>query len=290
MTGYGRGTAIDTESLLQIEVEMTSVNRKSLDVQVTCPRDWNGLDRQCRLWIQDKFHRGRLNIQLKIESTGNASTGFDWNPESMDRSLEQLRSYAESRNIDFQVDSSLLLSLAKTIKDNTCLPAWPTVRNKIQSAFDQALTELNTTRSSEGKALAQDFNQRIRTLDRLCKQITGHAENAVPKYQKALIARLKQLQLDLDINDERVLKEVALFADRCDVSEELTRLDSHLNQFREFILSKGPIGRKMDFLCQEINREFNTMGSKATAIESIKATLEAKNELERIREQVQNIE
>ncbi|NNM14028.1 MAG: YicC family protein [Gammaproteobacteria bacterium] len=290
MTGYGRGTAIDTENLLQIEVEMTSVNRKNMDVQISCPRDWNGLDQQCRLWIKERFQRGRLNIQLKVESTQSVPEGFEWNSESMDQSLEQLRSYAESRNIDFQVNSSLLLNLAKTLKENTSLPDWSTLQDTIESAFGQALTEFNTMRSSEGNALGRDFTQRIQTLDSLRKQIAEYAKNAVPKYRTALIARLKQLQLDLNIDDERVLKEIALFADRCDVSEELTRLNSHLEQFREFILSKGPIGRKMDFLCQEINREFNTIGSKVTAIESTRAVIEAKNELERIREQVQNIE
>ena len=290
MTGYGRGTAIDTENRLQIEVEMTSVNRRNLDVQISCPRDWNGLDQQCRLWLKNRFQRGRLNIQLNVESTQSVPAGFAWNPESMDQSLERLRNYAESRNIDFQVNSSLLLSLAKALKESTSLPDWSILRDTIESAFEQALAELNTMRSSEGNTLGRDFKQRIRTLDSLRKQIAEYAENAVPKYRTALMARLKQLKLDLNLEDERVLKEIALFADRCDVSEELTRLDSHLEQFREFIVSKGPIGRKMDFLCQEINREFNTIGSKVTAIESTRTIIEAKNELERIREQVQNIE
>ena len=290
MTGYGRGAAIDTENRLQVEVEMTSVNRKNLDAQVSCPRDWNGLDQQCRLWIKDIFQRGRLNIQIKVESTENIQSGLELNPESMDKCIEQFRNYAESRNIDFQVNSSLLLNLAKALRENTDIPDWRTLEDTIRSAFNQALTELDAMRSREGKALANDLTDRIQTLDSFCKRIVEHAENAVPNYQTALLARLKQLQLDLDVGDERVLKEIALFADRCDISEELTRLNSHLEQFSEFVLSKGSIGRKMDFLCQEINREFNTIGSKVTAIESTRIVIEAKNELERIREQVQNIE
>lgn len=290
MTGCGRGAAIDTENRLQIEVEMTSVNRKNLDVQVSCPRDWNGLDQQCRLWIKGIFQRGRLNIQIKVESAENIRSGLELNPESMDKCLEQFRSYTESRNIEFQVNSSLLLDLAKALRETTDIPDWRTLEDAIQSAFDQAFNELDAMRSREGKALANDLTDRIQALDSLCKRILKHAENAVPNYQTALLARLKQLQLELDVDDERVLKELAIFADRCDVSEELTRLNSHFEQFQEFILSKGSIGRKMDFLCQEINREFNTIGSKVTAIESTRAVIEAKNELERIREQVQNIE
>lgn len=269
---------------------MTSVNRKNLDVQISCPRDWNGLEQQCRLWLKDTFQRGRLNVQLRVESTESVASGLEWSSESMDRSLEQLRGYAESRSFDFQVDSHLLLSLTKLLKEDTHLPDWQTLQETIHSAFDQALTELNTMRASEGDALARDLTQRIQTLDSLRRQITEHAESAVPNYQKALLARLKQLQLDLDIHDERVLKELALFADRCDISEELTRLDSHLEQFRGFLSGDGPIGRKMDFLCQEIHREFNTIGSKVMSIESTRAVIEAKNELERIREQIQNIE
>ena len=290
MTGYGRGTAITTKNILQIEVEMTSVNRKSLDIQISCPRDWKGLDQQCRLWLKDTFKRGRLNIQLKIESTKNNLPGFVFNPESMDSGLEKLRNYAESRNIDFQIDSRLLLDLAKTFKEDFCLPDWHSLQDTIQAAFNQALTELNTMRSEEGKALANDLTQRIQMLDSICRQIAEQSKSAVTDYQATLMTRLQQLQLNLDINDERVLKEIALFADRCDISEELIRLDSHFAQFKQFIRDKGPSGRKMDFLCQEINREFNTIGSKVTAIESTRSVIEAKNELERIREQIQNIE
>ncbi len=290
MTGYGRGTAIDTENLLQIEVEMTSVNRKNLDLQVSSPREWAGIEQQCRVWLADIFQRGRLNIKLKVESTQPASVGFEWNAESMDNSLKQLRNYAESRNIDFEINSRLLLDLAKTLKADIQLPDWRLIQGSIQSAFDQAMNELNTMRSKEGKALADDLVRRIQAFDSLRKQIDKHSKSAVPDYQTALMTRLRQLELNLDIDDERVLKEIALFADRCDISEELTRLNSHFEQFNEFILSKGSIGRKMDFLCQEINRELNTIGSKVTAIESTRAVIETKNELERIREQVQNIE
>ena len=290
MTGYGRGTAIDTENSLRIEVEMTSLNRKNLDLQLTCPRDWNGLEQMCKTWITDTFQRGRLNIQVKATSTQNAQSHFEWNPETMDASLQQLRNYANSRNIDFTIDGHLLLSLAKTLKEGTLLPEWRVFEDSIRTAFDTALVELNAMRLTEGTTLANDLRQRIRTLDLLRKSIAEHEKNAASNYQATLIERLRKLQLDLDLHDERVLKEIALFADRCDISEELTRLSSHFEQFNEFILDKNPVGRKLDFLCQEIHREFNTISSKATSLQSTRAVMDAKNELERIREQVQNIE
>jgi uncharacterized protein (TIGR00255 family) len=290
MTGYGRGSADVPEHEVRIEVEITSVNRKTLDAQVSSPREWNGLEQQCNNWLKGAFQRGRVNIQIKVESTAGAQSGLTWSAKSMDESLKQLQQFAESRNIPFVADSALLLDLAKTLKDSSTLPDWRVIEAPIKTAFDAALADIDLMRVSEGKALAQDLRQRIKELDALREQIAKHAETTVEFYRDALMNRLKQLKLDLDINDERVLKEVAIFADRSDISEELTRLSSHFQQFNEFIDADEATGRKMDFLCQEIHREFNTTGSKSSPIEITRAVIEGKNGLERIREQVQNVE
>ena len=145
-------------------------------------------------------------------------------------------------------------------------------------------------REKEGAALQADLTLRITELDSIRAGIAGHAEGTTGNYRDALLERLGQLGLELDTSDERVLKEVALFADRCDISEEITRLSSHFEQFNELLSSQEAVGRKMDFLCQEIHREFNTIGSKANHIEITRAVIDGKNELERVREQVQNIE
>ena len=145
-------------------------------------------------------------------------------------------------------------------------------------------------RQCEGVALAKDLEQRIYALEALVKNIKEHASGASNRYGDALLERLKQLDLEINLDDARVLKEIALFADRADISEELTRLNCHIEQFRELISGNEVSGRKMDFLCQEIHRELNTTGSKSTQIEITRAVIEGKNQLERIREQVQNIE
>ena len=290
MTGYGRGSADATEHSVRIEVEITSVNRKTLDAQVSCPREWNGLDQQCNAWLKGAFQRGRVNIQIKVESTEGAQTGLSWNAKKMDDSLKQLEAYAESRGLPFVADSHLLLELAKTQKDDGGLPDWRLIESEIKAAFDQALVDIDAMRLNEGNALAQDLKERIQELDTIRQQIASNAENTVASYRDALMARLTQLKLDLDVSDERVLKEVAIFADRSDISEELTRLNSHFEQFNAFINADEATGRKMDFLCQEIHREFNTTGSKSSPIEITRSVIEGKNALERIREQVQNIE
>ncbi len=290
MTGFGRGSAEITEQQLRIDIEITSVNRKTLDAFVSAPREWSGLDQRCTEWLKQSYQRGRVNVQIKVESTEGSQSGLCWNTQSMDEAIAGLRSYAEQNGLPFEVNGALLLDLAKTLKDSGSLPDWKDIESSIETAFKEALTDIDAMREREGKALAEDLRQRIDELDTLRETIETHAKDATGKYRDALLERLKQLELELDLNDERVLKEIALFADRSDVSEETTRLKSHFEQFREFLASDQATGRKMDFLCQEIHREFNTTGSKSTQIEITRAVIDGKNGLERIREQVQNVE
>lgn len=290
MTGFGRGSAEITEQQLRIDIEITSVNRKTLDAFISAPREWSGLDQRCTEWLKQSYQRGRVNVQIKVESTEGSQSGLTWNRQSMDEAIAGLRTYAEQNNLPFEVNSALLLDLAKTLKDSGSLPDWKEIESSIETAFKEALTDIDAMREREGKALSKDLLLRIDELDTLRQTIETHAKDATGKYRDALLERLKQLELELDLNDERVLKEVALFADRSDLSEEITRLKSHFEQFREFLTSDQATGRKMDFLCQEIHREFNTTGSKSTQIEITRAVIEGKNGLERIREQVQNVE
>ena len=160
----------------------------------------------------------------------------------------------------------------------------------IHSAVLAALKDLNVMQDKEGKHLCQDLALRLEDLHQHCQLIAEHSKTAVATHRDRLYARLKQLNLELSLDDERVLKELALFADRTDISEEITRLASHLEQFQKLLATEGPRGRKLDFLCQEIHRELNTCGSKTTQIEVTRAVIEAKNGLESMREQVQNLE
>lgn len=290
MTGYGRGSANATEQGLIVEIEITSVNRKNLDTFVSAPREWSGIEQRCNDWIKSGFQRGRVNIQIKVNSIEGEQHGLTWCERALDETLLRLKKFADSRELPFIPDAPLLLDLAKSLKDSSGHPDWSDFEAAIKTAFDQALGDINLMRSQEGSALAEDLNQRIDQLNDLRLKIEKYAQGAVHKHRDALLERLKHLNLDLDLDDERVLKELALFADRCDISEEMTRLASHFEQFKGFIRSGEPAGRKMDFLCQEIHRELNTTGSKSSQIEITRAVIEGKNGLERIREQVQNIE
>ena len=290
MTGFGRGCAEAAEAGLRIQVEIHSVNRKTLDIQISAPREWSGYEAICSEWINDAFQRGRVNVQIKVESTQDSSDSLAMNTDAMAESLNNLKAFAEAQGFDFTPDSSLLLDLARSVKDRSSLPDWKELKNALQEALRVALADINAMRLNEGTALAKDLKERITELETFRKQIEKNAAGSTQSYRDALLERLKQLELELDVSDERVLKEIAIYADRSDISEETTRLSSHFEQFLGFLNADEATGRKMDFLCQEIHREFNTTGSKSNDIEITRLVIEGKNTLERIREQVQNIE
>ena len=290
MTGFGRGCAEAAEAGLRIQVEIHSVNRKTLDIQISAPREWSGYEAICSEWINDAFQRGRVNVQIKVESTQDSSDLLVMNTDAMAESLNNLKAFAEAQGFDFTPDSSLILDLARSVKDRSSLPDWKELKNALQEALRVALADINAMRLHEGTALAKDLKERITELETFRKQIEKNAAGSTQRYRDALLERLKQLELELDVSDERVLKEIAIYADRSDISEETTRLSSHFEQFLGFLNADEATGRKMDFLCQEIHREFNTTGSKSNDIEITRLVIEGKNALERIREQVQNIE
>ena len=290
MTGFGRGCAEAAEASLRIQVEIHSVNRKTLDIQISAPREWSGYEAICSEWINDAFQRGRVNVQIKVESAQDSSDSLVMNTDAMAESLNNLKAFAEVHGFDFTPDSSLILDLARSVKDRSSLPDWKELKDALQEAFRAALADINAMRLHEGAALAKDLKERITELETFRKQIEKNAAGSTQRYRDALLERLKQLELELDVSDERVLKEIAIYADRSDISEETTRLSSHFEQFLGFLNADEATGRKMDFLCQEIHREFNTTGSKSNDIEITRLVIEGKNALERIREQVQNIE
>jgi uncharacterized protein (TIGR00255 family) len=290
MTGFGRGCAEAAEAGVRIQVEIHSVNRKTLDIQISAPREWSAYEPICNEWMSGAFQRGRVNVQIKVESAKDSSDPLAMNTEEMAESLNNMKAFAQAQGLDFKPDCNLLLDLARSVKERSSLPDWKDLKDSLQEAFKAALADIHAMRQQEGAALANDLKERIAELEAFRKQIEKNATGGTQRYRDALLERLKQLELELDASDERVLKEVAIFADRSDISEETTRLASHFEQFLGFLNADKATGRKMDFLCQEIHREFNTTGSKSNDIEVTRLVIEGKNALERIREQVQNIE
>lgn len=290
MTGFGRSSVDVAGAGVRIQVEIHSVNRKTLDIQISAPREWSGHEAIFSEWIGGAFQRGRVNVQVVVELAKDSSDSLAMNTEAMALTLNDLKAFAQAQGFDFTPDSSFILDLARSVKDRSSLPSWKELKESLQEAFNAALADISAMRLQEGAALADDLRERIAELEVFRKQIEKNASGSTQRYRNALLERLKQLELELDVSDERVLKEVAIYADRSDISEETTRLSSHFEQFLGFLSADEATGRKMDFLCQEIHREFNTTGSKSNDIEITRLVIEGKNALERIREQVQNIE
>jgi uncharacterized protein (TIGR00255 family) len=293
MTGYGTGTAsLAGTAAREVLAEAASVNRRGLELTVSLPREWSALEAPLGELARARLHRGavRLTVTVREPAAAQPESGPQWDEAATRAAFEQLRDLAARLKVPFTPDAGLLLRLASaTSRESPPLPA-PDAWHAVEKAVVAALDQLVEARRREGEALRRDLAARLEILLRLCAEIAPLAPASVERYRDGLHARLRQIGLEIDLQDERVLREIALFADRCDIAEELTRLASHLEQFQKISAEDGPVGRKLDFLCQEIHREFNTVGSKAQHLDITRRVLEAKNEIERVREQVQNVE
>ena len=286
MTGFGRAE-INLPGA-RLSVEIATVNQKNLQVSVFGPEAWPALESAASAWIRARLQRGK--VTARVTQAAASATQRQWDHEAVANSLDELAKIAQLCGMKLNADGELLLRLAENSRrPSVVLPELTVVESTVRTAFEEALGNLVAMRLAEGAALAKDLNER---LAKMAAMVTGmeQAEKAAPtRHRDAMLKRLKDAGLSLDVNDERVLKELALFADRSDITEEVVRLKSHIDQFSAE-LALPNCGRKLDFLIQELLREVNTIGSKASEIATTKLVLEAKTEIERIREQVQNLE
>jgi uncharacterized protein (TIGR00255 family) len=228
---------------------------------------------------------------VNIELTGRPGAAeFEWDDEAITEILDRLADLAAKRGLTFTPTPELLWQVANAQRTQAELPDTDTAKPMVLETLDAALRAFAAMRAKEGEALLVDFLARTETLRRHAEAISARASQVAPAYREQLLKRLREAGLELNLEDERVLKEIALFADRCDISEEITRFRSHLDQFVTLLKSNGEIGRKADFILQEIGREVNTTGAKANDLAIAKHVIELKNELERIREQIANVE
>ena len=287
MTGFGRAE-IDLPGA-RLAVELVTVNQKNLQVSVHGPDAWPTLESAATGWIRARLQRGKVTARVTQAAAGGPGT--TWDLESTRLQLVELERLAQALGAPWTPPSlELVLKLAESRRGQAgALPELAAVETIVQAAFALALDQLVAMRAREGAALAADLRARLGLLAGFVQTMEASEQGAVARHREALLRRLKEAGLDLDVSDERVLKELAFFAERCDITEEIVRLRSHLAQF-EAELGQANGGRKLDFLVQELLREVNTIGSKAAEIPTTRAVLEAKTEIERIREQVQNLE
>lgn len=288
MTGFGRGQAA-TEAW-RASVEVSAVNRKQAEVVVQLPREIAAIEPRVRKAVQANVSRGRVQVMVTLERAEGAAIDIRVNA-AMARAFH--RAFVE---LGEAIGQPVPPVAADYLRQQGILTleggeadaeeAW----HAIGPALTDAMAALTAMRSTEGAHLEDDCKARLSTLAGFVARIAAAAPAQAARQRELLVKRLRDAGLDLAASDERVAKELALFADRCDVSEEITRLESHFTKFREYLEAPEPPGRALDFLCQEMFREFNTIGSKANDAGISHAVVESKTELEKIREQVQNIE
>lgn len=287
MTGYGRATG--ALGGLSLTVQVSSVNRKTLDLTVSLPAEWESLEPAVLELVRKFAARGKVHVD--VELTGDKSAApAGWDETAATEALDRLEAFAARRGVPFVPTAELLWQVASAQKRSTALPSAESAQAAVTEALTTALRAFAAMRAKEGEALFVDFIRRSEVLHRLVDAIAARAPVVPANYREQLMKRLREAGLELDLNDERVLREIALFADRCDTTEEVTRLRSHFEQFAALLKSDAEIGRKAEFLLQEIGREVNTIGSKANDLAIARAVIDLKNELERVREQMANVE
>ena len=287
MTGYGRATASLGAHTLTAQV--SSVNRKTLDLTVKLPEEWESLEPQINDLVRKYASRGKVHVDLELTGA-NGAQNVIWDETAIGETLLKLKALAEKQGVTFQPSSELFWQIANSQRKTSELPSTETAQPVVLATLEAALKSFAEMRGREGATLLADFLARLAILQNHAAAVTERAPQVPKNYREQLMQRLRQAGLELDLNDERVLKEVALFADRCDIAEELTRLRSHFEQFTALLKSNGEIGRKSEFILQEMGREVHTIGSKANDLTISRNVIELKNELERIREQIANVE
>jgi len=288
MTGFGCGEALNDDLIYRVEV--ASVNRKQADIVVNLPRELSALDSRIRKQVSEVVSRGRINVGISLKSSEAKGGSLSINlplAEEYSAAIAKLEEHLGLNGLVSRFDPGRapgVIQLGETLPESE--DAWPFV----EKALKESLSKLLEMRSTEGAHLKSDLESRLAILKGFLQQIAEQAPSVVKRHRENLIKRLDAAGIELNLDDERLIKEIGLFADRCDISEEITRLESHFAQCHKYFTSDEAVGRPLDFLIQEMGREINTIGSKANDASIAQIIVESKTELEKIREQIQNIE
>ncbi len=288
MTGYGRGEAQGGPG--RVVVELRSVNHRFLDVVIRTPRELSILEDRLRAEVQQRVDRGRLEVYVSVDREGQPRHELQVDKNLALAYHKALKEIQNELNLAGSVDLSTLAQLPDVFVleevQEEANQYWPLVQQAARHAVDSLLD----MRANEGRSLAEDMLQRISSIEGEVAAIHERAPLNVSEYRERLRARVEELLGETAVDNDRLEAEVVYYAERSDITEELVRLESHLSQFRNTVGSEGAVGRKLNFILQEIHREVNTIGSKAGDAEIGRSVVEIKTQLEKLREQVQNIE
>ena len=288
MTGYGRSRQVLDGR--EITVEIRSVNHRYLEYSARIPRMYGYLEEKLKTFLQSSVSRGKVEVTVTIQNLTGGDTVVQINQALAKGYLDAMRNQAESLGLKDDLTLSTLtrfndvFTLQKLEEDQQVI--W----NSVQQVARQALDQFLEMRRREGERLKLDLLQKLELLNGHVAAVEEQSPKTVAAYRERLLQKMEELLADRCIDQQRILLEAGLYAEKIAVDEETVRLKSHLEQFAQMMEQSGPVGRKLDFLVQEINRETNTIGSKAQDLAVTRRVVEMKSEIEKIREQIQNIE
>ena len=288
MTGFGRAKLEKNNRIYTIEIK--SVNHKYNDITIKMPRTFSYLEDKIKKEISSNIARGKIDVYISFENYSQEGKQVLINQELVNEYMKQFKILAEQNNLNLNVPVTEITKLPDILTLKETEESEDIIENELLECLKEATTNFTRMREQEGNKIKEDLKVRIEKIEKEVEKISEYSTRLVEEYVVKLEQRIKEL-LKTDVIDEtRLATEVVIYADKCSVEEELTRLRSHIEQFKNMLEEAKPIGKKMDFLIQEMNREINTTGSKSGSLEITNLVINIKTELEDIREQVQNIE
>lgn len=287
MTGFGRGNYENDGRIYSIDIK--SVNHKYTDINVRIPRFLNSMEDKIRKKISSAISRGKVDVFVNFENYSNKGTKIRINKDLAKEYISELKKLSEETGVRFDISVIDVSKLPEILKIED-IDDDELIARELMQALDEAIENFIKMREIEGEKLVQDIEKRIYLIREKVNEITDFSGNIVEEYMKKLEIRVNELLKPGTVDENRLMQEIVIFSDKSSIEEELTRLRSHISQFLTLIKRESPIGKKLDFLIQEMNREINTIGSKANCLEITNRVIEIKTEIENIREQIQNIE
>ena len=288
MTGFGRGEASNKD--YQVSVDISSVNRKQLDIRFSTPKEALFLEAVVRSTVPEYAARGTINIQMKINFSSGSLNSVKFNDELIKEYLKHVKQLQKDTGLNEDVSVSDILALPGAVEPTEAQISVDGLTEVAKKSLINALENLVKARTEEGSHLKEDLIARKDVLLGYVSELKEKSVKTVEQFREKLLSRINDAGLSMDLDPERIHQEVVIYADRTDITEELVRLEGHLIQFGKLIEKNEPVGRELDFLMQELNREINTTASKSSDSEIAKLAVAVKAELERCREQIQNVE
>ena len=288
MTGYGRATyEIDAREYV---VEIKSVNNRYSDISIKMPRSISFLEDKIKKLISNAITRGKIEVFVSFTNNSDIGRNIEINREIAKRYIEEMRKLASEQNINSNIEVIDVMKMPDVLNTKIDETAEEVIKEELIICTNEAIKNFISMREVEGEKIKEDLEKRINVISEKINKINSISTGLVEEYIVKLEERIKEL-LKIDIVDkDRLAQEIVIYSDKCSTEEELTRLKSHIAQFKNLLEQEEPVGKKLDFLIQEMNRETNTIGSKSGKLEITNLVIEMKTVLEDIREQIQNIE